>query len=241
MNNQNLYSDYTSSSVFSNKDEERILTSNYQCHFKFHISPHLPTDRYARILDLGCGYGRNIMALRDCGYLNIVGIDISEEQVVYAKSKMGLTEIFQKDALTWLENKTKCYECIMILDVLEHLTLDESLAVLKKCYTALSEDGIFIIQVPNALSPLSPLWHGDITHLRAFSPDSMSQLLRMTHWSCFKHYSLGPIPRNFKSTIRWLLWNGVLSPMIKLFMIVANSETRGGIYTSNLLTVVTKK
>ena len=89
MNNQNLYSDYTSSSVFSNKDEERILTSNYQCHFKFHISPHLPTDRDVRILDLGCGYGRNIMALRAWGYLSRVRIDISDKQVLSPDLEMG--------------------------------------------------------------------------------------------------------------------------------------------------------
>ncbi|MCG6909715.1 MAG: methyltransferase domain-containing protein [Deltaproteobacteria bacterium] len=38
-------------------------------------------DKAARVLDIGCGYGRTLNALYDLGYRNLLGLDISEKMV----------------------------------------------------------------------------------------------------------------------------------------------------------------
>lgn len=47
----------------------------------------LPEDRTIRCLDLGCGAGHLLAALRDAGYRNVRGVDISQEAVAAARSK----------------------------------------------------------------------------------------------------------------------------------------------------------
>jgi len=41
-----------------------------------HLKAFLPEDRDAKILDVGCGNGRHMAALRDLGYSNVTGIDL---------------------------------------------------------------------------------------------------------------------------------------------------------------------
>ena len=45
------------------------------------FGPHLPADRDAKILDLGCGCGYFLHFLRTEGYTNVLGIDSSADQL----------------------------------------------------------------------------------------------------------------------------------------------------------------
>lgn len=41
----------------------------------------------SRILDAGCGEGRGLIALRDRGFINLTGVDLSEEKLSRAREK----------------------------------------------------------------------------------------------------------------------------------------------------------
>lgn len=56
--------------------ESRILTKE--------ILPLLPKDKNINILDMGCGFGSLIYTLKQNGYKNLKGIDLSEGQVKVA-------------------------------------------------------------------------------------------------------------------------------------------------------------
>ncbi len=235
--NEDIYKNYTSVAVFASPEEEVAFSAWGQLYFTERILPHFPTQRSAAVLEIGCGYGRYLSVLAELGYTNTYGIDISEAQVAYAQQKLGLTNVEQADALAFLDHQSEMYDVVMLLDVVEHLTVDYATELLSRVRQRLRPGGRLIVQVPNALAPLSPNYHGDITHEKLYSPRTMGQLMVMSGFHQFVHHELPPIPHGFKSRARALLWRGLLKPAIKGFLLTANGESGGGIYTSNFLTV----
>lgn len=231
-----VYKNYTTTAMLTGLDE-RKLTHWSIGYFTANIAPHLPEDKGVEIMEIGCGYGRNIKALQELGYSNSRGIDISEEQITYATNKLGLTNVEVMDAAVALSGDER-YDVILLLDVLEHLELAYSVQLIRLIFRALKPGGVFVVQVPNAISPLSPNRHWDITHLRAYTTHSMEQHLRLGGFSELQHYELPPHIHGLPSLIRRTLWTVVLKPFIAAYLLVSNSSMMGGIYTTNMLTVV---
>ena len=219
-------------------DEQEFRRSS-AIYFRKNLLPHFGTDKNIRILEIGCGYGRYTKTILEAGFQNITGIDISKEQVTYAREKLGLHNVFVADAIEYLD-KGEQYDLILLMDVLEHLDLEYAVTLLRKVFSSLRAGGRFIIHVPNSLAPFRPPFHGDVTHVRSFSVDSMSQILRMGGFKRFSHYPLPPMVVGLKSAIRRAIWSGLISPAIKLLLKISYGSTSGGIYTSNLLTVAHK-
>src|SRR4051812_43231134 len=48
---------------------------------KYYYGRHLPKDKNAMILDIGCGDGNFVYWMQQAGYTNAHGIDLSAEQV----------------------------------------------------------------------------------------------------------------------------------------------------------------
>jgi 2-polyprenyl-3-methyl-5-hydroxy-6-metoxy-1,4-benzoquinol methylase len=137
------------------RDEESLVRRD--------IVPHLPTDRSARILDLGCGYGGFLLALQNLGYRNVRGIDISEQQVETARA-LGVVDVQVGDATSAFVGPDH-WHAIVLLDVIEHLTRDEAIATLRACLDHLTEDGVLILRTPNIDASLGTvLSFGDLTH-----------------------------------------------------------------------------
>jgi len=53
-----------------------------ECDF---IEQEVAHDKRIRILDIGCGTGRHAIELTKRGYINVVGVDLSESQITRAK------------------------------------------------------------------------------------------------------------------------------------------------------------
>lgn len=237
---QGAFKNYTSTSVLAGVDVEQFTHWSHR-YFKKVIQPHLSANKEEGVLEIGCGYGRYTgLITNDMGYKNTVGIDISEEQIQFAKDHFHLTNVFCVDAIQYLQQSPSQYKTIILMDVLEHLELSYAVTLLQLCYAQLKPGGKFIIQVPNGLSPMKPIFYGDVTHVRAFSVNSMSQILRMGGFSRFEHLALPPLVTGFKSFIHWLLWRIFVNPAIRIFVLLSHGNTAGGIYSSNLLTIASK-
>lgn len=127
------------------------------------IVPHLPADRSARILDLGCGYGGFLLALQNLGYQHVRGIDISEQQVASARA-LGVVDVHVGDATSAFAGPDR-WDAIVLLDVIEHLTRNEAIATLRQCLDHLTEHGVLILRTPNIDAALGTvLSFGDLTH-----------------------------------------------------------------------------
>lgn len=200
----------------------------------------LPADREAGILDIGCGYGRYLMALELAGYGNAYGIDVSKEQIAYAQERLGVRNCMRADALEFLNDKSDVYDVILLLDVMEHLDVAYAIDLCHAVRRALKPDGLFIVQVPNGLSPLCPHLYADLTHQRAFTTDSVEQMLRIGGFGNFRHAATPTPVRGLKSLVRRTVWETIINPLLKAYLLVVMGSTLGGIYTPNLLTVTKK-
>jgi SAM-dependent methyltransferase len=162
---------------------------------------------------------------------------VSEEQVAYAREELKLTNVARDDAARWLETRRARFACILALDVLEHLETVALLSVVRAAREALRPGGCLVVHVPNALAPMSPLRYADLTHVRAFTSGSLAQLFRAS----------GLVPRAFRETpphargpagiVRRIAWKLALRPAVKAWMLAANGDAMGGIYTANMIAV----
>lgn len=235
-----LFENYTSTQDLSFVDSAEMIAWS-GAYFDTYILPHLPKDKDSEILEVGCGWGKYITQLEDLGYKNTTGIDISPEQIEYAQKELGLKNVSLEDGLKFLAKSKKKYDAIYMMDVLEHLDLEDSINIGKLIYKNLKPGGKFIIQVPNGMSILNPIRYADITHTRGFSDYMCTQYMKLSGFESNSNHALPPMARGLKSTLRSLLWKGVVNPILKTYMLIANGTLMGGIYTSNILSVGTKK
>lgn len=98
------------------------------------------------VLDLACGTGSISGLLDDKGYA-VTGLDLSDEMLVYAKSKCP-DVTFVKADMTNFSFKEGFDFCVSSLDSVNHLT---ELSDVKKCfkcvYDSLNDDGLFVFDV----------------------------------------------------------------------------------------------
>jgi len=217
-------------------DEDDVINTSIK-YFVANFETLLPPNRDARILDIGCGYGRYLHALVKMGYRNCHGIDISEDQVKYAQQELGLLNVEYADAVGWLEGRANEYDCILAIDLLEHLTNETLLDLGEKIYAALKPGGILIIQVPNGVSPLNPYIYGDLTHVRAFTIKSMQQFFLHCGFIPEGFHEILPMVVGFKSAVRRFLWPILIKPSIVWFMFFVNGRSRVNIYSANFIAV----
>lgn len=79
----NYKEDLSERQAFSSFEKERKMIGKY---IKRNYLRYLPKDKNARILDLGCGMGHYIYALKKIGYSNVAGVDASESNVRFCLS-----------------------------------------------------------------------------------------------------------------------------------------------------------
>ncbi len=204
--------------------------------FEKYYQPHIPPDKTSRILEIGCGFGKIIWAATQCGYTGVEGVDISDDQVAFAKKTLKLN-VERCDAVEKLEKFHSELDVILVIDVLEHCAIEYAVELLQSARSALKAGGTLILQVPNGLSPLAPTFHGDFTHLRAYSAQGLAQLLRLAGFRKTSLRAMYPIIHGPLSAVRGAAWRLVLSPAICLYLLVATGESAGGIYTPNILAV----
>src|SRR5204863_5743175 len=131
------------------------------------------------------------------------------------------------DAAAWLEPQRDRFDCILALDVLEHLQTDALVGLAHAARAALRPGGRLIVHVPNALAPLSPLRYADLTHVRAFTVGSLTQLFRAADLVPLGFRETAPYARGPAGTLRRLVWKAALRPAVKAWMLAANGDAMG--------------
>lgn len=197
------------------------------------IVRRLPRDRSATILDVGSGQGELLRQLRDAGYSNVEGIDVSPEQVAIAR-RQGLP-VTQGSLLPFLSERKGQADAICAVDVLEHFKKHEILELLDVMAAALVPGGILVAQVPNGESPFAGRYrYGDFTHSVAFTQRSVAQIANVSGFSSVEVFPTEPVPHGVASTVRLCVWK-TISCMMKLCLFAETGVVRGHVVTQNLV------
>ena len=96
-------------------------------HVPEYITHVLPRDKKARILDVGCGNGSFLLALRSKGYNNLFGIDLDENAVRWVKRNGIGCELCSLSDYNPIER----YDYVSMNHVLEHLPKESVIPILK--------------------------------------------------------------------------------------------------------------
>ncbi|OGS45232.1 MAG: hypothetical protein A2539_10400 [Elusimicrobia bacterium RIFOXYD2_FULL_34_15] len=208
----------------------------------YHINYNrfLPSDKNAKILDIGCGHGRLLYYLKSRGYHNIHGIDISSQQIK-AAIQNGFDSVECASAFDFLNNKREEYDAIIMIDILEHIEKSEELQLLNKVHNALKINGRVILQLPNALSLFNEFLYQDITHETAFTSGSARQILDIAGFKNINIYSVMPPSHGLKRLVASLMWWLFWQNLIRFYMLSVNGNLMGDVYTGNLMAIAEKR
>ena len=134
--------------------------------------------KQAAVLDIGCAFGGLLNILREMGFKNVAGLEISTQNVSYAREELGL-DVYQGGLgmNCILNNK---YDVVILSGVLEHLfNIHDCIKEIKEY---LKSDGKLFIIVPD-LDDFAN--HDDlyqefsVEHINYFSITSLKQLFAL--------------------------------------------------------------
>ena len=205
-------------------------------HFQLEWEPllkNLPRD--ANILDVGCGNGSFIRALKQLEFKHTYGIDLSEEQVQIARQS-GIVEVEKADAMMFLDDKSGQFDAVFCMDLVEHLTKSELVDFMLMILKALKPNGRLYLRTPNMDSPWPHIYaSGDYTHETLLNATSIRQLLGSIGFvKVDVHPSLMRTSPWWKEVIRRSVYH-VLSIRWRLELFATARSSRGVVRTPNLL------
>lgn len=199
--------------------------------YRYYLRRWLPERRDARILDVACGGGKLLQFYLDCGYTKISGIDLSPEQIALARQVTK--QVVQANILEYLEQHENTFDFISGLDIIEHFYKEEVLCFLDLCFAALKPGGRLVLQTPNAESPWGAHHrYNDFTHEVAFNPNSLSRMLRLVGFERIESRETGPVPygHSIKSTLRYVLWQGIRLALYA-WNVIETGSPQAGVFT----------
>jgi SAM-dependent methyltransferase len=233
---QRLYNGYISSGQAAGNGSARsVVRSSSYFYYQKIIENYFPKEKKSAIVDLACGSGLFIFCLQQSGYLNVIGVDISPEQVA-AAHQLGLESVECADMSNFLKEKHSTYDVIILMDILEHFEKGELLALLDQVYDSLRENGTAVIHVPNAEGLFGmKVRYGDLTHENCFTQQSIRQVLSACRFQKIKCVEVQPVVHGVKSFIRHILWKFLtVAPRL---LLTVESGSRNHILSSNMLVI----
>ena len=182
-----------------------------------YLQADLPPDRSTPILDIGCGFGFALHALRELNYSDARGLETSNEQAQFARTA-GFPVDVVEDSADYLRRHPQTFGAILLMDVLEHLPPGGQLEFLEALRNALLPNGRVILTVPNANAQLASRWrYIDFTHHASFTEHSLFFALRSAGFGEIRmdnSKGLGPFPKGWwkreqkhavrKWLVRWM-------------------------------------
>jgi 2-polyprenyl-3-methyl-5-hydroxy-6-metoxy-1,4-benzoquinol methylase len=117
--------------------------------FRRTLKGWFPPDRDTPVLDVACGEGSLLCLLRDLGYTNLSGFDISPENVRICH-ELGLGFVGQFDALELARMPgVGQYGAVYAMDILEHFPKERAADFVEQVRRLLLPGGYAVIQAPN--------------------------------------------------------------------------------------------
>jgi len=138
----------------------------------------IPFMEPGRLLDVGCGTGRELIALQAAGW-RVTGVEISPYAAAVVRARLGCEVVVGHFDEAHLEGRQ--FDAVRLSHVLEHLPSPRR--SLEKIRGLLRPGGLLWIEVPNAASLERHLFRGhwfqwnQPGHLYHFTPETLVRLL----------------------------------------------------------------
>jgi len=238
---ETLYQNYYSTHSGKQDQSVQIQHFNQQVRYFEREFKHLmPSNKEAKILDIGCGTGSLIKALNNLGYSKTNGIDLSVEQVKMA-GVFGVTGIEQADVNDYLKDKQETYDMIFAVDLIEHLAKDELVNFLKMVRSGLNAGGQVIFRTPNMDAPLASVFaFADFTHEVFLNKSSAKQLLQSCGYQSVEvSEGIVFIENSVKEIVRKVGW--AITKILLKMQLFFSARTWGEVlFTPNIVIVGNK-
>lgn len=240
---ERVYAHYVSTGNLTNQPDPEQLFGPSRPYIEKIIREHFPTQKSARVLELGCGPAPFLYFLKRLGYFNLTGVDISKEQVALAHTVGLEKEVLQGDLVAFLDAEGfENYDVIILFDILEHFSISDQFEILDRVFIRLKFDGKCILHVPNAEGYCGTrVLYSDITHKSAFTRRSMEQLLHTVGFEGVRCFEDKPIPHGLFSCLRRTIWEIMtIGQVIAMGVETGNFKRNEYILSQNILAVTTK-
>lgn len=240
---ETLYSNYHSTqSGRASLTDATTLFNREKWRFQREIIPHFEgVKKDVSIYDLGCGSGSLIHLLKEKGYVNLKGLDLSQEQVKVAH-QMGVSEVQEGDAIEFLRSYSGKFDVIVGTDIIEHFTKDELVDLLKLIQDKLASNGKAIFRTPNLDSLFASVFaNGDFTHENYLNASSAQQVMLACGFeSASVHASDVSVQNPLKELLRKVLYLHYRL-WFKLMIFATGRSTRNMVVTPNMIITAKKK
>lgn len=234
-----LYSNYhTTQSGRASGVDAVALFEREKWRFSIEILPLVSRfSKQSKIYDFGCGSGSLLSVLKDNGFENLLGMDLSSEQVKMAH-KMGVDCVKEQDALAFLKESSEKYDLIFGMDIIEHFTKNELVELLSLIKNKLNPGGKAIFRTPNLDAPMTTVFaNGDFTHENYMNASSAQQVCMACGFNSVQVFeSSVKIQNPVKEIVRKCLWS-MLKFKLKLTLFATGRSTQNVIYTPNMIIV----
>lgn len=131
-----------------------------------------------RVLDAGCGTGYGSFILSQTAS-NVVGVDISDETITWCQEQYGAPKnlSFIQASLEKLPFANAEFDCIINLEVIEHVDEEVQNAFLKEAKRVLKPSGFLIISTPNKTMYTDKSGYHNPFHIHEFYPEEFRAFL----------------------------------------------------------------
>jgi 2-polyprenyl-3-methyl-5-hydroxy-6-metoxy-1,4-benzoquinol methylase len=230
-----FYRQYYSSQLGRDESNYKQKLREEGSQFRREIGPLLPMDRNISVLDIGCGIGSLVHVMISSGFKNIAGVDISDEMVKVAHS-LGIAQVEQGDIIQYMDQHKQSYDLILGMDIIEHFTKDELVALLFTVRASLKPGGFAIFRTPNADAPFASIFaNGDFTHENFMNASSAKQVCMNCGFSQVEVLpSLIRIQNPFKEMFRKIIWT-IVKFRLRLELFASGRSTKDVILTPNMI------
>lgn len=141
---------------------------------------HLPERKDARILEIGFGMGQFLRFLKEQGYTNYEGIEVSQEMFDFVAQHESGAVTLVNDIATFLQERRDTYDVIVFNDVIEHMEKAQIIPNLEVIRQSLTDEGYVLIKTNNVAAVTGArMRFEDFTHEWSFTPYSLRQALRV--------------------------------------------------------------
>jgi glycosyltransferase involved in cell wall biosynthesis/SAM-dependent methyltransferase len=146
----------------------------------------LPSERNANILEIGTGFGHLIRYLIELKYQRVSALDMSSGLLKGVRERYAdqLENIILADARKYLPTVPETYDTIIMMDVIEHMPLEDARNLLQAIHKALRVGGKVIMRTPNMGNIMGQYsFYQDITHAYCYTDWSIIHLLEQCGFS----------------------------------------------------------